>query len=84
MSEMILLRMNFTEETVSEVISSVAQRLRYNELKPCQHVAVKEFVSKRDLFLSLPTGYGKLFCYTCLPWTFDLLKGKHNVLYLFV
>ena len=57
---------------MAEVISSVAQRLGYSELKPGQHV--KEFLSGKNTFVSFPTGYGKSYCYACLLWIFDLLK----------
>ena len=43
----------------------------YSSLKPCQKSAVKAFISGKDMFLSLPTRYGKSFCYCCLPWVFD-------------
>ena len=63
---------------VSAVINSVAFRLEYPELKPFQESAVKSFVSGKDVFVSLPTGYGKSFCYSCLPWVFDALNHKQT------
>ena len=30
------------------------------------------------MFVSLPTGYGKLLCFGLLPRVFDLLKGKEK------
>ena len=56
--------------------TAISLRLGYRELKPCQESAVKSFVSGKDVFVSVPTGYGKSFCYSCLPWVFDLLNGK--------
>ena len=61
---------------VSAIIISVAFQMGYPELKPCQESTVKSFVSVRDIFVSLPTGYGKSFYYLCLPWVFDALNNK--------
>jgi len=33
---------------------------------------------RRDVFVSLPTDYEKLFCYSCLPWVFDALNDKQT------
>ena len=57
---------------------TVAWRLGFTELKPCQQSAVKSFVLGQDLFLSLPTGYGKSFCYSTLPWVYDCLKERES------
>ena len=37
------------------------------QLKHKQNEAVKEFVSGRDVFVSLPTGSGKSLCYGVQP-----------------
>jgi len=52
------------DRRLSSIVTTVAWRLGFTELKPCQQSAVKSFVLGQDLFLSLPTGYGKSFCFT--------------------
>ena len=44
-------------------------------LKPEQRTSIFQFASGSDVFVSLPTGYGKSPCYTLLPPVFDLLRG---------
>ena len=39
-----------------------------------QRRAIHHFVSGREVFVSLPTGYGKSFCYALLPAVFDHLR----------
>ena len=51
------------------------ERLGYKEMKPEQEELVKEFISGRDVFGILPTGFGKSLCYGCLPLVFDELLG---------
>lgn len=70
--------MSINKDRLSTAITSVALRLRYTELKPCQENVVKSFVSGNGVFISLHTGYGKSFCYSCLPWVFDSLNGKQS------
>ena len=38
-----------------------------NVLKPEQRTSIFQFASGSDVFVSLPTGYGKSLCYTLLP-----------------
>ena len=49
------------------------------ELKPKQIEAIQSFVSGRDTFVSLPTGYGKSVIFAILPILFDFLRGEYNI-----
>ena len=61
-------------------LRKVTERLGYKEMKPEQEELVKEFISGRDVFGILPTGFGKSLCYGCLPLVFDELLGMENKL----
>ena len=43
-------------------------------LKPQQREALLSFALGKDVFVSLPTGFGKSFCYVLLPPVFDHLR----------
>jgi len=45
-------------------------------LKPEQLQAVRYIYEGRDVFLWLPTGFGKSICYEVLPFLFDCKLGK--------
>ena len=62
------------EEAVSEAANAAARKLGYAALKLQQQEAVVNFLSGRDVFAVLPTGYGKSLCYALLPLAFDLLE----------
>ena len=47
----------------------------YTKLKPPQEEIITEYVLGKDVFVSLPTGFGKSICYGCLPIVFDKLRG---------
>ena len=53
-------------ETQQAVISASAA-LGHASLKEKQKVVITQFVSGRDVFAALSTGYGKSLCYGCLP-----------------
>ena len=44
-------------------------------LKKEQQESVLHLVSGKDVFVCLPTGYGKSLCYTILPCVFDILRS---------
>ena len=56
------------------VIEEVVQSLGYDALKEKQKEALHHFISGRDVFVSLPTGYGKSLIYGCLPRLLDRFK----------
>ena len=53
--------------STSKTVSSEALQVGCKKLKHTQNEVVKEFVSGRDVFVSLPTGSGKSLCYAVLP-----------------
>ena len=65
---------------LTEAISEAASELGYT-LKRQQQVVVSSFVAGNDVFVALPTGFGKSLCYGCLPGVFKRLSGKNAKLY---
>ena len=63
---------------IQKIIGTAAAALGYPKLKPEQEQAVGAFVGGADVFVSLPTGYGKSLCFGLLPRVFDLLRGVEN------
>ena len=57
-----------------QILQEVAKDLGFN-LKQKQLEAVLTFLSGNDVFVSLPTGYGKSIIYAILPSVFDKYKG---------
>ena len=60
---------------VSALVTKVAESLGFPFLKAEQQEAITQFVLGKDVFVSLPTGFGKSLCYTLLPLVFDHLRG---------
>ena len=61
--------------SLSEIVRSAAANLGYSSLKPEQELAILSFMEGNDVFVSLPTGYGKSLCYAALPYAFDELRA---------
>ena len=59
-------------------VTLAASKLGYSSLRKEQMKAITFFASGNDVFVSLPTGFGKTLCYSVLPVLFDLLRG-HSV-----
>ena len=50
-------------------------------LKDKQVEAIQKFCQGLDVFVSLPTGFGKSMIYELLPLIFDRVKGKLYSIY---
>ncbi len=53
-----------------ESASKEAVAKGYKELCPKQDLVVREFILGNNVFVCLPTGFGKSLCYCILPKTF--------------
>ena len=67
-----------TTEGLSDLVDIAVRRLGYDAVKEEQKKIVESFVSGKDIFAVMPTGYGKSLCYACLPIVFDLLLGRET------
>ena len=64
-------------ERVEEAMKTCIQRLGYSKVKKEQKEAILKFVIEgQDIFLCLPTGYGKSLFYYSMPVLFDILAEK--------
>ena len=61
---------------VMTAITESGKLLGYDKLKTEQLEAIFAFLNGNDVFVSLPTGYGKSIIYAILPYAFDNLRGK--------
>ena len=57
------------------VLQEVSEELGFPSLKVKQKEAIGVFVKGHDIFVSLPTGYGKSVIFAILPMVFDKLLG---------
>ena len=57
------------------VIKDAASSIGYSSLKNEQTTAIEAFIGGKDVFVSLPTGYGKSLCFALLPRVFDIIRG---------
>ena len=63
------------EMDVELAILKAVEKMGLQKLKEKQHEAVRAFLSGSDVFLTVPTGYGKSIVFGLLPFAFDFMKG---------
>ena len=68
----------YSSLSVERALSKATRKLSFDKLKSKQKVAVVSFVSGKDTFVVLPTGYGKLAICAALPCVFDYLLGNYD------
>ena len=71
-------RGQFTEEELRAGIDKAVKQLGYDCVQGSQLPVIKHFMSGQDVFVCLPTGYGKSLCYCILPILFDILHQRHH------
>jgi len=64
-----------TSDAILEVAESVGMTLKEKQLS-----ALISFCEGNDVFVTLPTGYGKSMIYGLLPLVFAKLRGMVNLL----
>ena len=62
-------------ESIERAMSYAAERLSIEQLNDKQREAVLAFVEGKDVFVSLPTGFGKSICFQSLPYVLDYMKS---------
>ena len=58
---------------VESAVHRAINKLGFSSVKSQQMMVITEFINNRDVFVVLPTGFGKTLCFTCLPMVFDEL-----------
>ena len=53
----------WSQIAISSSVDTATRILCYSSLKDKQKEAIVTFVSGKDVFVALPTGYGKSLCY---------------------
>ena len=66
-------------QSVEGAISYGAKRLSIKQLNGKQREAVMSFVEGKDVFVSLPTGFGKSICFQILPFVLDYMNSPSPV-----
>ena len=62
-------------QSVEGAISYGTKRLSIEQLNGKQREAVVSFVEGKDVFVSLPTGFGKSICFQILPFVLDYMSS---------
>ena len=70
--------MSDRSQQISEAATAAARFLGYTELKPEQMRVVTSVVMGHDVFVTLPTGYGKSLCFAILPLVFDAVMPMQD------
>ncbi|XP_028414616.1 ATP-dependent DNA helicase Q-like 1 [Dendronephthya gigantea] len=66
----------FPERAWKEAFLSVQKQFLIDHLLPEQVSAVKAFIEKGNVFVNLPTGYGKSLIFQCIPIVYDILYSR--------
>ena len=63
---------------LARVLEEAVKEAGFESLKAEQQKALEAFVSGKDTFVALPTGYGKSIIYAILPSVYKKIKGLYS------
>ena len=63
-------------DRIELAVAYAASRIGVPSLNAHQKQAVRAFVNGKDVFISLPTGFGKSVCFQSLPFVLDYLDSS--------
>lgn len=66
---------NAAKGDIDAALQYACRKMEVEKLKPEQEQGIRAFLGGSDVFISLPTGYGKSLCFALLPHLFDHLRG---------
>ncbi len=66
----------FCDNNIAVIARKAAVEAGYKYLKPEQQQAIIKFIRGCDVFISLPTGYGKSLIYGLLPIVVERLQRR--------
>ena len=69
---------------MESAIDSAVSKVALETFEAEGREAIAAFVSGNDVFVSLPTGYGKSFYYVLLPLVFDELLQRSGLNLIYV
>ena len=64
--------------SIAESITEASKATGYLILRDYQKKTLKAYLSRRDVFVSAPTGAGKSLTFELAPYSFDCLNGDHT------
>jgi len=70
---------NESQPSTESLVNDVARQMGISSLKPKQMEAILAFLAGKDVFVALPTGYGKSIIFALLPAIFNRIRGKNVV-----
>ena len=64
-----------SEDRLQQALAYAAEKLRLDRLNEKQAEAIAAFIDGKDVFVNLPTGYGKSAVFQSVPFVLDYIGG---------